>query len=138
MTGKTLTSMTINGQPIEWVASAGAFAGYTFDVVTNGANQFCYTNATGNGTVNFRASSGATLDSFMGSNTSITCNLLITNGSTAYYPTAYQIDGSAVTVKWAGTAPSSGNTSAIDAYTFTIIKTASATYTVLATRSRFA
>jgi hypothetical protein len=59
---------------------------------------------------------------------------LNTNGATAYYPTAFQVDTVAVTPKWSGgTAPSAGNASAIDAYSFTIIKTAATpTYTVLA------
>mgnify|MGYP000259294882 CR=1 FL=1 len=58
---------------------------------------------------------------------------LNTNGATAYYPNAFQIDGSSVTPK-VPAAITSGNTSAIDAYSFTIIKTASATFTVLETR----
>jgi hypothetical protein len=62
-----------------------------------------------------------------------------TNGTTAYYPTAFQVDGTAVTPKWVnGTAPSAGNASSIDVYTYNIIKTAANTYTVLASQSRFA
>jgi hypothetical protein len=65
---------------------------------------------------------------------------LNTNGATPYYPTTFQIDGSAVTPKWqGGTAPTAGNASSIDAYTFTIIKTAATpTYTVLAAQTKFA
>jgi hypothetical protein len=66
---------------------------------------------------------------------------MITNGSTAYKPaaTSVQVDGVTVTPKWnGGTAPSAGNANSIDVYTFTIIKTASATYTVLGTQSKFA
>jgi hypothetical protein len=49
----------------------------------------------------------------------------------AYYMTALTIDGNAQTVKYSGgTAPAAGNASAVDIYTFTIVKTASATYTV--------
>jgi hypothetical protein len=70
---------------------------------------------------------------------SLTIVLQITNGTTAYYPTAWQIDGSAVTPKWqGGTAPTGGNASSIDVYSLTIIKTASATYTVLASQTKFA
>jgi hypothetical protein len=64
----------------------------------------------------------------------------VTN-TTPYYPTAFQIDGATagVTVRWqGGSAPTSGNTNSIDSYTFTIIKTASATYTVIASQTRFA
>ena len=63
----------------------------------------------------------------------MTVAFLVTQGGTAYYQTAFQVDGSSVTPKWSGgTAPSAGNTSGIDAYSFTIIKTADATFTVLA------
>jgi hypothetical protein len=49
------------------------------------------------------------------------------------------VDGTTITPKWqGGTAPSAGNASSIDSYTFTIIKTASATYTVLASQVKFA
>jgi hypothetical protein len=65
--------------------------------------------------------------------------LLNTNTGTAYYPTALNIDSVLVTPKWlGGTAPSSGNINSIDAYVYTIIKTASATYTVLASQNKFA
>jgi hypothetical protein len=71
---------------------------------------------------------------------SITISALITNGGTAYYASAYQIDGSAVTPKWSGgTAPSAGNASSIDFYSFNILKTADATFTVFASgASKFA
>jgi hypothetical protein len=63
-----------------------------------------------------------------------------TNGGTAYYPTAYQIDGSAVTPRWqGGAAPTAGNVSSIDAYSITIVKTAATpTYIVLASQTKFA
>jgi hypothetical protein len=68
-------------------------------------------------------------------------SILSTNGGTAYYPTSVQINGttSGVTTKWqGGTAPTSGNANSIDVYTYTIIKTASATFTVLASQTKFA
>jgi hypothetical protein len=73
----------------------------------------------------------------------VTFAFLVTNGSTAYKPAsspgAFQVDGVTITPKWqGGTAPSAGNASSIDSYTFTIIKTASATYTVLASQVKFA
>ena len=71
--------------------------------------------------------------------TSITIATLMTQGGTAYYNTSVTIDGTStgVTAKWQGGAPISGNTGGIDVYTYTIIKTASATYTVLATQTQF-
>jgi hypothetical protein len=70
---------------------------------------------------------------------SISVTFLVTNGSTAYYNSAVTIDGFSVTPKWqGGTAPTSGNASAIDSYSYVIIKTGSAAFTVLASVTKFA
>lgn len=108
------------------------------DIKTN--TVFYYTsNAAANWTFNFRGNSTTTLDSFLLVANSVTVVFLVTNGATAYYPTAFTVDGSAVTPKWlSGSAPSGGNASSIDSYSFTIIKTSGATYTILASQARFA
>jgi hypothetical protein len=96
-------------------------------------------NASANWTLNVRGNGSTTLNSSLSTNDSITIAVLATQGATAYYQSAMQIDGSSVTPKWAGgTAPTAGNASSIDVYTFTIIKTASDTYTVLASQTKFA
>jgi hypothetical protein len=70
---------------------------------------------------------------------SITVAHIVSQGGTAYYNSAVQIDGSAVTPKWqGGAAPSAGNASSLDTYNYTIIKTADATFTVLASQTQFA
>ena len=70
---------------------------------------------------------------------SFTAVILLTQGTTPYYVNAYKIDGVACTPKWSGgTAPTSGNASSIDTYSFTIIKTADATFTVMASVTQFA
>jgi hypothetical protein len=69
----------------------------------------------------------------------ITVVFLVTNGSTPYYNNAITIDGTSVTPKYqGGVAWTAGYASAIDVYSYTIIKTASATYTVLASKVNFA
>jgi hypothetical protein len=69
----------------------------------------------------------------------MTIVFLATNGTTAYRPTALQIDGSAVTPKYqGGTAWAAGNASSIDAYTYTVVKTGNGTFTVLASQTKFA
>ena len=76
-----------------------------------------------------------------GTGTSLTVAFLVTQGSPAFYQTGFQIDGTAsgITFEWQnGTAPIAGNTNGIDAYSITVIKTGSATYTVLASQTRFA
>lgn len=119
------------------VVASAATGTINFDVST--ASVWYYTsNATANHTLNFRYSSGASLSSVLAVGDAITLVWLNTNGSTAYYPNVIQIDGSAVTPK-VPAAISAGNASAIDAYVFTIIKTAATpTYTVLETQTKFA
>ena len=97
------------------------------------------TNASANWTVNFRASSGTSLNTIMSTGQSLTVAFLVTQGATAYYNNAITIDGNSVTPKYqGGTAWSAGNASSIDAYTYTIIKTGSGTFTVFAAQTRFA
>jgi hypothetical protein len=97
------------------------------------------TDASGNFTVNFRGSSGTSLDTIMATGESLSATFLVTNGATAYYNSAVQVDGSSVTPKWqGGSAPTSGNASSIDSYTYVIIKTGSAAFTVLASVTQFA
>ena len=147
LTNKTLTSPTINTatfkdgvvrgleEDINVVASA-ATGTINFDVDT--ASIWYYTsNATANHTLNFRYSSSISLNTALAVGDSITLVWLNTNGATPYYPSAITIDGNAVTPK-VPAAISAGNASAIDAYSFTIIKTASATFTVLETQTKFA
>jgi len=119
------------------VVASAATGTINFDVST--ASVWYYTsNASANHTLNFRYSSGTTLNSSLAVGDAITLVWLNTNGSTAYYPNVIQIDGSAVTPK-VPAAISAGNASAIDAYVFTIIKTAATpTYTVLETQTKFA
>jgi hypothetical protein len=146
LTAKTLTTPLIN-QPVlvspeerfNIVASA-ATGTVALDALTSGS--WYYTsNATGNWVLNVRGSSSTSLNSILSTGDSITVAFLATQGSTAYYNTSLQVDGttSGVTVEWqGGTAPAAGNASGIDVYVYNIIKTASATYTVLASQTKFA
>lgn len=119
--------------------SASALTGAVNFNWLDGAVVYVTANAAGNWTLNVRGDGSTTLNSVLATNDSITLAVLATQGSTAYYQSAMQIDGNSVTPKWAGgTAPTAGNASSIDVYTFTIIKTASATFTVLASQTKFA
>jgi hypothetical protein len=95
-------------------------------------------NASANWTVNFRASSGTSLNTALATGQAITVAFLVTQGATAYYNNAVQVDGTSVTPKYqGGTAWSSGNASSIDIYTYTIVKTGSAAFTVFTTQTQF-
>jgi hypothetical protein len=75
----------------------------------------------------------------MNTGQSLTIAFAVTNGSTAYYQTSLQIDGSSVTPKWqGGSSPTSGNTNSIDIYSITIIKTGNAAFTVWESQTKFA
>jgi hypothetical protein len=120
------------------ISATAATGTINFDAVTQ-AVLYYTTNASGNFTVNFRGSGTVSLDTMMSTGQSLSATFLVTNGSTAYYNSAVQVDGSSVTPKWqGGTAPTSGNASSIDSYTYVVIKTGSAAFTVLASQTKFA
>ena len=135
-TNGTLTSPK---ETIEIVA-AGSTGTINLDTLT--ASVEYYTgNASANWILNVRGSGAATLNSTMAIGEQISVVYLNTNGATAYIPSAagFEIDSVAVTPKWlGGTAPASGTINGIDAYVYTIIKTAASTYTVLASQNKFA
>jgi len=148
LTNKTLTAPSIN----EAVFTDGVIKGLEEDVnvvaaaatgtinfeISTASVWYYTTNATANHTLNFRYSSGATLNSKLAVGDAITLVWLNTNGATAYYPNVIQIDGTTVTPK-VPAAITAGNASAIDSYTFTIVKTAATpTYVVLETQTKFA
>jgi hypothetical protein len=129
------TSNIIETVTVSATAATGTIA---YDVTTQSVLYYT-SNASGNFTVNFRGSVGTSLDTVMSTGESMSVTFLVTNGATAYYNSAVQVDGSSVTPKWqGGTAPTSGNASSIDSYTYVIIKTGSAAFTVLAAQTRFA
>ena len=95
-------------------------------------------NATANFTLNFRGNSSVTLDSIMNNNQSLTCTFINTNGANAYLVDALTIDSTLITAKWVYPgAPSVGTNNAQDVYTFNIIKTASNTFNVLASKTGY-
>jgi hypothetical protein len=120
------------------VSATAATGTINYDVTTQSVLYYT-SNASANWTVNFRASSGTSLNTAMATGQSVTAAFLVTNGATAYYNSAVQVDGSSVTPKWqGGTAPAAGNASSVDVYMYTIVKTGSAAFTVFASQTKFA
>jgi hypothetical protein len=137
-TSSVAASKFTNIKEVSTVSATAATGTIAYDVTTQSVLYFT-TDASGNFTVNFRGSSGTSLDTVMSTGESMSVTFLVTNGATAYYNSAVQVDGSAVTPKWqGGTAPTSGNASSIDSYTYVLIKTGTATFTVLAAQTKFA
>jgi hypothetical protein len=109
-----------------------------YDILTQSILYYT-TNATGNWTLNIRGNGSTTLDSVMAVGETRTITFLSAQGSTAYYQTGLTIDGSAVTPRWQnGVTPTSGNTTGLDIYVLSIIKTAANTFTVLESLTKFA
>jgi hypothetical protein len=120
------------------VSATAAANTISYDFITQSVLYYT-SDATGNWVLNVRGDSGTTLNSVMSTGQSATVAFLATQGATAYYQTALQVDGSAVTPKYqGGSAPTEGNASGVDAYVFTIIKTADATFTALGSQTQFA
>lgn len=136
----TMTGVQYTRGVIEQTNVVAAAPGTTenIDLMSN-AVSYWTSNTTSNVTVNLRGNSTTTLDSLMSVGQSTSIALVLKNGSTGYMPNIFQIDGSTVAAKWLdGTMPSAGSANSLDIWNFNIIKTASATFTVLASQSKFA
>ena len=137
----TLTSFTASGVTTigekTTVSATAATGTINFDVITQSVVYYT-TNASANWTLNIRGNSGTTLNTLMAIGETRTITFLVTQGSTAYYQSALTIDGTSITPKWqGGIAPTNGNTSSVDIYVLSIIKTAASTYTVLESQTQF-
>ena len=102
----------------------------------NGMVHLFTTQETTTSTPNIRFSSSTSLDSSMSVGEAISVTI-ITTAAAAGYSAQLTIDGIAVTENWVGgSAPSDGGSSGVDIYAYTIIKTASATFTVIGNQSK--
>jgi len=152
LTNKTLTTPIVNNstdnyptiksaQEIATISATAATGTINYDYKTQSVLHYT-TNATANWVLNVRGDSGTTLSSLMDVGDSVTVVFTSANGATAYYQTSLQIDGTTtgVTIRWqGGIAPTAGNASSVDVYTFNILKTAATpTYSVFASQTRFA
>lgn len=138
-TGSTtaLAAVFQDAAEVATVSATAATGTINYDVTTQSVLYYT-TNASANWTVNIRGNSSTSLNTLMSTGQSLTVIFLVTQGATAYYNNAVTIDGSSVTPKYqGGTAWSSGNASGIDAYSYTIVKTGSAAFTVFASQTQF-
>ena len=138
-TNLTVGGSLIVGETLEQinVSATAMAANLNFDILTQPI-LYLTSSATANCTVNFRGNSTITLESLMSTGQSITVSLLNTNSATAFKANNVQVDGVPITAKWAGgTPPSIGNAYYVDLYSFTIIKTASLNYTILASLQKY-
>lgn len=118
------------------IVGSGLTGTVTVDAITQSVLYYT-SNASANWTLNIRGDGSNTLNSLLSTGQAITIAVFATIGTTGYYNNVLQIDGATVTPKWQNSAPVAGNTSSIDAYTYTVVKTGSATYTVFASLTKF-
>jgi hypothetical protein len=138
ITGGTISNAVVTtlGE-ITTVSATAATGTINYDIITQSVLYYT-TSASANWTVNFRGNGSTSLNTLMAVGETRTVTFLVTQGATAYYNNAVTVDGTSVTPKWqGGVAPTVGNVSGIDTYTYSIIKTASATFTVLASLTQF-
>ena len=106
----------------------------TYGMVWNGS-----TNAGGSFVINLRGDASTTFDSLLGIGKVTTMTIYSANNNASNYMTAFQIDGSAQTIKYSGgSAPSAATGSGVDLYSLTILKTAANTYSVFGNFTNFA
>ncbi len=112
---------------------------YNHDILTYGMVWNGSTNASGAFTFNIRGDASTTFNSLISTGKVTTMTIFSANNNTSYYMSAFQIDGSTQTVKWAGgSAPSAAEGSGVDVYSMTIMKTAANTYSVFGNLTNFA
>ena len=120
------------------ISATAATGTVNFDAITQAILYFT-TDASGNYTLNIRGDGSNTLNSIMDTGESLTVVHMVTNGATAYYNNAVQVDGTGVTPEWqGGSAPTGGNASSVDVYSYTVVKTGDAAFTVFASQTQFA
>lgn len=119
------------------ISATAATGAINIDILTSAVN-IRTSNATADWTINVRGDGSTTLDSLMAVGEQISVVFESPIGVTAYEPTAFSIDGSAVVPKWLGGTTPTGNTNSTDVYVYTIRKTGAATFTVLASQNKFA
>jgi len=137
-TSTTLAAILTNAAEKTTVSATAATG--TIAYYTSSQSVLYYTsNASANWTINITHSAGTTLNTAMAAGQTNTVTFMVTNGATAFYNNVVQIDGTVtgVTTKWQGAAPTTGDVSAVNVYTYAVIKTGAATFTVLAAVNKF-
>lgn len=139
---QTVTNKTMVDQvavsPREKLNIVGGAATGALNIDTDtSATWFYNINATATHSINVRRSSGATLDSSMAVGEAIQVTVLVKFGATPYNLTAFTVDGASATTYWLYGVDPGPSANSISVLSFIITKTASATFTVLMSRSTY-
>ena len=131
----TTAGVKFNKQIFEEVnVTAGKLSDNTEINISNGQVHLFTTAESTTSTPNIMSTTGINTDMSVGESLVVT---IITTANASAYSANITIDSAAVTENWVGgSAPSGGGSSGVDIHSFTIIKTASATYTVIGNHSK--
>lgn len=138
-TTANLAGILTNMGEVATVSATAATGTINYDTTTQSVLYYT-TNASANWTLNLRGNGSTSLGSLLAVGQAVTVVHLVPQGASAFFNNVVQVDGTTtgVTTLWQGGAPSGGNISGTDVYTYTVIKTAATpTYTVLATQVQF-
>jgi hypothetical protein len=140
-TNTDITSLQPLNYAVENVTIVASAVPSTLTIDAVSQSVLFYTSvSTGNWTVNLRGNSGTPMNNLLSIGQAMTVAVFATIGTVGNFNNQVQVDGtvSGVTTRWQGGTPTVGNTSSVDAYTYTVVKTANATFTVFASLTRFA
>jgi len=141
-TGNLTLAGTLTGGAIKYMfENANIIAAgppVTTDInVISGAIQYWTGNATSNVVANIRGNISTPLNSLLSVGQSSTIAFMFPQ-ATAYFVNFVKVDNANVTPVWqGGSTVAVGNANSIDLYTFTVIKTANATFKVFASQTRY-
>jgi hypothetical protein len=140
LTNKTLVLPVISGIKESWTVDSSSAIGATPTLNVSSSTAFLYPVATTtNWTPNFTSvNASLAVDGSISQSMTVTVVVNVANNA-AHYASQIRIDsGTAFTPNWqGGVVPTAGSVLAYDAYTYTIIKTADATFTVFASKTKF-
>ena len=135
------TAVALNIQSLTQKVNVSASAPTTTTTLNyiDGSIHYFTSPTVNNWTINLRGSADASLNAIMDVGDTVNFAFIANNGATAYYSSSLLIDGTstAVTLAWLPETPVAGTASNLEVYSYNIIKTASATYTVLASKSAY-
>lgn len=137
---EVVQSLTTLGEKINIVPDTpGRTTGFAtnIDVITSGI-WFFTSPAVSNYVFNIQGNATTKLNDITAIGQAITIVVMTVNAATAFYNTQLQIDSANVGVRWQGSTVSSGNSNALDSYSYTLIKTGSGQFSVLASQTKFA
>ena len=131
----TTAGIKFNKQIFEEVnVTAGKLSDNTEINISNGQVHLFTTAESTTSTPNIMSTTGINTDMSIGESLVVT---IITTANASAYSANITIDSAAVTENWiGGSAPSGGGSSGVDIHSFTIIKTADATFTVIGNHSK--